>query len=104
MRHLCVQQKLRRLDAADLFRRCKRLIAVRQDIGALDDDEGVIEGAMAAVAACRKLIESARERILILAVDRFPERRNRPPDRLADRLAAEQLVDVVEGVFELSEL
>jgi hypothetical protein len=61
MRHLCGQQKLRRLDAAGLFLRCERLIAVRQYSWALDDDEGVIEGVMAAVAACRQLIERARE-------------------------------------------
>jgi hypothetical protein len=44
-----------------LFLRCKRLIAVRHYSWALDDDEGVIEGVMAAVAACRQLVERARE-------------------------------------------
>ena len=61
MRHLYGQQKLRRLDAAGLFLRCKRLIAVRHYSWALDDNEGVIEGVMAAVAARRQLIERARE-------------------------------------------
>jgi len=101
MRHLCGRQKPRRLDAADLFLRRKRLIAVGRNTGALDHNKRVIEGVVAGVAPGGKLIERTRERIPIFSLDRLFNGSDRDTDRFLNGIAADLLVDIIEAVFEL---